>query len=50
GPVWLVAGWCEMRQAFRNFRLDRMHDMSVLEETFSDEKGKCLADFFKQCQ
>ncbi|MCP4234650.1 MAG: YafY family transcriptional regulator, partial [Aestuariibacter sp.] len=23
-PIWLLAGWCEMRQNFRNFRLDRI--------------------------
>ena len=28
-PIWLLAGWCEMRQNFRNFRLDRISDFSV---------------------
>lgn len=26
----IVAGWCELRQAFRNFRLDRIKTMQVL--------------------
>lgn len=44
-PVWLVFCWCELRQDFRNFRLDRMSDLLALEETFRDEPGKRLNDF-----
>ncbi|WP_163306783.1 helix-turn-helix transcriptional regulator, partial [Enterobacter ludwigii] len=28
GPVWVLAGWCEDREAFRVFRLERMTDMT----------------------
>ncbi|PCI32779.1 MAG: DNA-binding transcriptional regulator [Alphaproteobacteria bacterium] len=45
GPVWLMAGWCESRQDFRNFRLDRMGDFQVTGQNFSDETGKRLQDF-----
>ena len=48
GPVWLLAAWCEMRNAFRVFRLDRMTEMSVLDEPFRQERGKTAADFLKQ--
>ena len=24
GPVWVLAAWCELRDDFRTFRLDRM--------------------------
>lgn len=48
-PVWLVAGWCELRQGFRNFRLDRFQSMCVLEERFENEKGKTLADLHADC-
>ena len=44
-PVWLLAGWCEWRGAFRNFRLDRMADLVITPEKFKDEPGKTLADF-----
>jgi predicted DNA-binding transcriptional regulator YafY len=27
GPVWLLAAWCELRQDFRSFRLDRMSEL-----------------------
>lgn len=45
GPVWLVTGWCELRQNFRNFRLDRMNNMTISGDVFEDEKGKLLKDF-----
>ncbi len=44
GPVWLLAGWCELRDDFRSFRLDRMRGFAVLEETFRNERGKTLHD------
>ena len=47
-PGWLVAGWCELREDFRNFRLDRMARMDVLDEHFRDERGKTLRDYLKQ--
>ncbi len=47
GPVWLVTGWCELRQNFRNFRLDRMDNLEITEDVFPEEKGKCLRDFMK---
>ncbi|MGI9413673.1 MAG: helix-turn-helix transcriptional regulator [Hyphomicrobiales bacterium] len=48
GPVWLLAGWCELRQDFRSFRLDRIHAFAVLDDTFRDERGKTLHDLLKQ--
>ncbi|MBS1213054.1 MAG: DNA-binding transcriptional regulator, partial [Proteobacteria bacterium] len=29
GNVWSLAGWCELRQDFRNFRLDRMQTVRM---------------------
>lgn len=48
GPVWLVTGWCETRKAFRNFRLDRMRELVVTDQTFRDERGKTLRDYLAQ--
>jgi predicted DNA-binding transcriptional regulator YafY len=45
GPVWLLISWCELRVDFRAFRLDRMAEMTVLEERFAEERGKTLHDF-----
>jgi predicted DNA-binding transcriptional regulator YafY len=48
GPVWLLAAWCELRQDFRSFRLDRMAELDVLDERFPPERGKTLQDFLKR--
>ena len=48
GPVWLLVSWCELRDDFRSFRLDRMSRLEVLEETFRPERGKTIQDFFKR--
>jgi predicted DNA-binding transcriptional regulator YafY len=45
GPVWLLAAWCELRQDFRSFRLDRMASAEVLEEPFRPEPGKTMQDY-----
>ncbi len=45
GTVWSLAAWCEMRQDFRNFRVDRMAKLAVLEETFAPEPGRRLEDY-----
>ncbi len=45
GPVWLFAGWCESRNDFRNFRLDRMSRLRITDQTFIDEAGKRLIDY-----
>ncbi len=45
GRVWTVVGWCELRNDFRMFRLDRI---AGLEETgpFKPQKGQTLRDFY----
>lgn len=45
GPVWVMAGWCELRQDFRTFRLDRVSRFAVTGDTFKPEAGKTLKDF-----
>ena len=45
--VWTLAGWCEARQAFRSFRVDRIEELRVLDEVFRDEPGKTLPDLFR---
>jgi predicted DNA-binding transcriptional regulator YafY len=44
GSAWTLAAWCELRDDFRNFRLDRLRDFEVRDESFRDEPGKTLAD------
>jgi len=45
GPVWILASWCELRQDFRSFRLDRMADLLVLNEGFEPEPDRTMDDF-----
>ena len=48
GRVWTLAAWCESRQAFRNFRVDRIEALALLPDTFRDEADKSLAEFLRQ--
>ncbi len=45
---WSLGAWCELRQGFRNFRLDRMHDLALAPGTFAPEPGRTLEDFFAE--
>ncbi len=45
-PEWHLAGWCELRNDFRTFRLDRLVSLTVKDETFANEPGKRLKDYF----
>lgn len=43
---WIVIGWCHMRQDYRSFRLDRIRQFRILEETFEDRDFD-LTKFFQ---
>ncbi len=47
GGAWTLGAWCELRNDFRNFRLDRIANSAVRDERFSDETGKRLADYLR---
>ena len=47
GEVWTLAAWCESREDFRNFRVDRIRELGVKTDRFRDEPGKTLADLFR---
>ena len=48
GRTWTLGGWCELRQAFRNFRLDRISTLQTLSSNFPSESGKRLEDYLRQ--
>ena len=48
GKVWTLAAWCEMRQDFRSFRVDRIGALRALDTRFPDEPGKTLADLLRR--
>ena len=45
--VWTLAAWCELREDFRSFRVDRIERLDVLDERFRDEPGKTLPDLMR---
>ncbi|VAX06882.1 Transcriptional regulator, DeoR family [hydrothermal vent metagenome] len=45
GRVWTLVAWCELRDAFRHFRLDRMQNLRVLNAKFKVAPGQILQDF-----
>ena len=50
GKVWTFSAWCELREDFRGFRIDRISQIEVLPERFRDEPGKTLADMLRRLQ
>ena len=50
GPVWILAAWCELRDDFRTFRLDRISGFECTSDRFRPERGKTLHDFLKRPQ
>ena len=45
GRVWTLTAWCEMRDDFRVFRIDRIVSLDPTFETFAEEPGRTLADY-----
>ena len=41
--TWTLAAWCEVREDFRNFRIDRI-GAAALGPSFTDESGRTLRD------
>ena len=45
GKVWTLTAWCELRNAFRHFRLDRMQQVTSLNQRFKSTPGQTLQDY-----
>lgn len=45
GAVWTLAAWCERRVAYRTFRIDRMSQITTLDEGWDDADGIELAGY-----
>ena len=50
GASWTLVGWCELRNDFRMFRLDRMVVLEATDRRFKPERGRSLADFFRMME
>lgn len=49
GKVWTLVAWCELRDDFRMFRLDRIA-AATSGAMFRPERGKTLADFYRMME
>ncbi len=45
GPVWTCAAWCELRQDFRVFRIDRIQKAVATKRRLQPEAGKTVYDY-----
>lgn len=50
GKTWTLGAWCELREDFRNFRIDRITTMHASGEVFPDRDGRRLEDFVRRMQ
>jgi predicted DNA-binding transcriptional regulator YafY len=50
GRNWTLIGWCLLRGGFRHFRVDRIQELSVSNDSFPDQKGRRLNDFFDELE
>jgi len=45
GQVWTLASWCELRDDFRTFRVDRADQLRLSEERYPNAAGRTLNDY-----
>lgn len=45
GGGWSLVAWCEARQDFRVFRLDRILDLTIRRDVFPEEPGRTFIDY-----
>lgn len=45
GRVWTLAAWCETREGFRSFRIDRIRQLLLTGEAVPEEPGRSLVDW-----
>ncbi|MCO7226666.1 YafY family protein [Pleionea sp. CnH1-48] len=48
GQTWTLVAWCDLRDDFRSFRLDRIINFEQLAQRFNSEPGKRLQDFLQK--
>lgn len=50
GKVWTLIAWCELREDFRMFRLDRIVTLTQTGDRFTMARGRTLRDFYAQME
>jgi predicted DNA-binding transcriptional regulator YafY len=46
--TWTLVAWCELREDFRVFRIDRLAAVTVLTRTFEQRRGQRLEDYIRR--
>jgi len=50
GNVWTLIGWCELRDAYRQFRLDRIQQLQVSDTGFCLQENQTLKNYLLQVE
>lgn len=50
GKTWTMTSWCTLRDDFRNFRIDRIKGVEMLDQQFEPEPGQSLQDYQRLMQ
>ena len=50
GHCWTLGAWCELRNEFRTFRVDRIDAVEVLPESFDDRHGHWWEEYLVRAQ
>ncbi|WP_391091796.1 WYL domain-containing protein [Vibrio sp. NH-UV-68] len=45
GKVWTLVAWCELRDDYRHFRIDRIEKLNLLDEVFETTQNKNLEHY-----
>jgi len=49
GKVWTLAAWCELRQSYRSFRVDRIQKLTPIDRYFDEDETISFNDFLNVC-
>ena len=47
GQSWTLGAWCELRQDYRTFRIDRIDTLSALDARFDAKNGGLLDEYVR---
>lgn len=50
GKTWTLVAWCELRDDFRMFRLDRMEQLAKTGQTYAPTPERSLAEILRQIE
>lgn len=50
GKVWTLVAWCELRDGYRSFRVDRIEHLEVLKAQFEASEVKSFQHYLSLCE